>query len=67
MWLRPYSLHLAKTASHDSTSVGGYPVSGKQQFSTVPLSQMGMSLSMNCLPTMEISRMPKVTGMESPR
>ena len=48
-----------RCASQAASSMGGYPVSGKMQHSSVPRSMIGRPLRVNCFPTMPRERMPK--------
>ena len=65
MWLRPRALQTWMIRFHETTSMGGWPVKGKMQHSSVPLRKMGRPFSMICVPRVAASRNPKTTSIRS--
>ena len=65
MWFRPWALAMRMIRFQESTSVGGYPVSGKMQHSSVPRRKIGRPLMAICVPCVPTSRMPNVTMARS--
>jgi hypothetical protein len=65
MWFNPWAWQMRMMRFHESTSVGGYPVSGKIAHSSVPRRKILRPLSVMRPSFVPTSRNPKVTLLTS--